>query len=318
MRINLNYDESGKGTAGKSKFLNRLAVQLSCEGHRVTNAPFEKVDVALHSVKVKSVKASVNVLRLDGVYFDTKLDYRKKNQSIRQSFRLADGIVYQSQWAKAMCDRYLGKFDGPTAIILNGADPCFYQLYTKSITTCNYLFFAAARWRSFKRLKDIIESFVLAEIPDSELYVAGDLKKSDVRAEDYKQHRNIKFCGVLNNDKLAYYLKNCTAFLHLSRFDACPNGVVEAVAAKAHTICGNISGTREIVEPSGGTICDIEQPYDMKPIDVYNIPKIDRQKVVCAMWYSIQTSKEINNSHVDIVNISHQYSNFFLQLLMDK
>lgn len=313
MKIYISYTDKNQ-TAGKTKFLKRLAMQFQNDGYYVTNHPHEKVDVGLHRKKIKRGKTKINILRLDGVYFDTRLKWRKKNLSIKQQFKNIDGVVYQSQWAKAMCDKYLGEFDGPTNVILNGANLSFYEQAVPIDVSCKYLFFTSARWRRFKRLKDIIESFIEAGISNSELHIAGDLKSSGLELEDYKKYRigeKIKFCGILNDIQIARYLKRATAFLHLSRFDACPNGVVEAVAAKTRVICGNITGPKEIVEPSGGIICDIEESYDMEPVDVYKVPFIDKQKVIDAMWKAIRARKSITNNHVDIANISCQYYDFF-------
>lgn len=315
MKLYLEYLNGDNPISGKTKFFWRLAAQFKEEGHELFSDPKKRVDIAIHNVTVRPVNAAFNIVRLDGICFDTRLNYKQKNMKIRDNLKKADGVVYQSHWAKAMCDKYIGVFKGPTAVIFNGADPAFYDSVEPRQMSCLNLFFAASRWRIFKRLEDIIESFIFADVPDSVLCIAGDTRKSGMDIGKYRHHDNIVLCGVLDDYGLATYLRRSTAFLHLSRYDACPNSVVEAIAAKTHVICGNVAGTREIVELSGGSVCCLEDPYDMEPVDVYHdLPCISKTNVASAMWDAIEFPVEISNEHVDIANISRQYQNFFRQL----
>lgn len=312
MNIYVKYSDERVITAGKAKFLKRLAAQLFSLGYNITNQESQRVDVALHNIKInKKIKSQINILRLDGICFDSKLNYKNKNLRMQQNLKLADGVVYQSQWAESMCDKYLGKFDGPTAVIFNGADPEFYNETKALELPYDHLFFTSSRWRAFKRLTDTIESFIFANIPNSALYVAGDIEKSAINEKLYANWGNVNFLGTLNDEEIAFCLKRADAFLHLSRFDACPNGVVEAIASGTNVICGNISGTREVVELSGGIVCDIEEPYNMEPVDVYNVPPIDKSVVIQALWNSINYQTEIYNDHVNIRNVADQYYQFF-------
>ncbi len=306
---------SEKTTDGKTLFCNRLGDELIRRRVRVSGDPNKKADIAINVINIKPNKAPIQLVRFDGVYFDTQTSYINKNRILSESMRKADGIIYQSEFSKVMCDKYLGVPSCPSQIILNGADPNFYERARPIKRRHKHIFFAMSRWRNFKRLTDTIESFLLADIDDSILYIAGGLSRSGIDLKKYGHHRKLKFLGQINQKIAASYLKVSTAFLHLSWFDSCPNGVVEAVAAGVPVICGNIGGTKEIVGPSGGYVCEIDKPYRLEPVDVYNPPPIDRKKVARKIMDCIKYPPEIIYDHVDIKRVGSLYLKFLREFV---
>lgn len=297
------YSKGSTRTDGKTLFCNRLGDALEDEGILVTGDPEQDVDVSLNVVHVKHQNSPMKVLRLNGVCFDLDKNYRAKNQKMICALCRADKVVYQSQFARQMCDQFLGEFDGPSRVILNGA-PCVQADVERGRD-----FVAAARWRRFKRLEETIDSFLLAGLNDSKLYVAGGLEKSGVNPDKYKSCSNVVFLGHVDQKGLKRYLSRAAGFLHLSWFDACPNGVVEAVALGVPVICGNVGGTKEVVGPSGGFVCDIDEPYDFTPVRVYDPPSIDLGIVADAIHRCVDGCC-VSNGHIDICDVADQYRRF--------
>lgn len=298
---------------GKSLFCNRLGMEIVSRGYFVTGDESVNVDVSLNVVQLKHDRSDIKVLRLDGVCFDLKKDYKSKNLKLRQSLLRADGVIYQSRFSKSMCDKFLGESISPNKIIYNGADLSFYDKIKPAKVRYKNVYVAISRWRIFKRLKETIECFLEAAVDNSVLYIAGDIKDSSVNPKDYC-FDNIIFLGEIDQRTLASYLKIAKASIHLSWFDSCPNSVVEAVAAKVPVICGNISGPREIVGPSGGYCCITDDFYDYSAVDVYNPPAILKQDVVTAIRLCAELRSNIKNSHVDIKHVADKYMNFFENL----
>lgn len=254
-----------------------------------------------------------NVLRLDGVYIRDWPEYnwRKQNKPIKVSFDAADGIIYQSNFSKVLCEKYLGKTRAPHAVIYNGADPEDYK--PVSSKGCRPFFLAVANWRIFKRLGDTIESFLLADLRDTDLVIVGDVVEAGIgdKLEKYRKNPRIRFLGELSQEKLIPYYVSCIALVHISWIDNCPNSVVEAICAGKPVICGNVGGTKEIVQESEGLVLDIDEDYDLEPINLYEPPSIPRNLVVEAMHSCIHGVFNISNTHVDIRNIAVNYLNFF-------
>ena len=96
-------------------------------GHNieVDSDPSRKYDVALHVInKENNIIARKHIIRLDGIYFDTTCRLGDSANSLIQEHRNeCDGVIYQSKFSEKMCNKYLGKFNGPSTIIHNGDDP---------------------------------------------------------------------------------------------------------------------------------------------------------------------------------------------------
>jgi glycosyltransferase involved in cell wall biosynthesis len=315
MRIYIERYSDKEHFDGKSLFCNRLGRELSSRGILVTGNDGMSVDVSLNIVKLKHERSDIKVLRLDGVCFDRQVNFRRKNLELRKSARGADGVIYQSQFSKSMCDTFLGVACCPHTIIYNGADLKFYEDVRPAKVNHKNVFLAVSRWRVFKRLEETIQCFVAAGVDDSVLYVAGHLKDSGINAYKYDHTPNVIFLGEVNQKTLASYFKVAKASIHLSWFDSCPNSVVEAVAARVPVICGNIAGPKEIVIPSGGYCCEIDEPYKYNTVDVYNPPPINKDEVITAMRLCAKEELDIMNSHVDIKHIADKYLQFFKSLL---
>ncbi len=304
---------------GKSAFCSRLGHALLSMGVKVTDNPQHEADISLHIIRLKPTKSRIKIVRIDGVWHDTRVDYVKRNKGISESLHKSDAVVYQSQFSSHMGDVFLGKFKGPRAVIYNGADPEFFEKAKPVKVSEKNVFVAFSRWRPHKRLRDIIESFLLANIESSRLLVAGDLSRSGLSDKEQKRYfegcPSISYLGVIDQNRIARYLKIACASIHLCWFDSCPNSVVEAITAKVPVISNNVGGTPELVRLSGGYVCNIDKPYDFKPLDLYHPKPIDRSIIAKAMVKASQKRLPIRNDHVLINEVAKQYLTFMHSLL---
>jgi len=296
-------------STGRHLFCQRLGVAFDDMSIDYTTDIEKPHDVSLHLTKLRcAASASKRVVRFDGVLHNIRDAGR--NKVLRKARKQADGIIYQSKFAKQMCDEYLGKATVPWRIIVNGAP------LSPTVKSRDYVI-TASRWRRHKRLADIVESFLLASPANIKLYVAGDLKQCGVDRKTlarYWSHDNIQYLGVLDPETLHNYVKHARAFIHLCWFDTCPNGVVEAIAAGVPVVCNNVGGTHELVRPSGGIVCDVDKPYDLKPVRLYDPPAVDRAVVASAVTRCCDSDISIMRNHVDISNIAMQYYDFLAEV----
>jgi glycosyltransferase involved in cell wall biosynthesis len=246
------------------------------------------------------------------------MSWVERNKPLKDSLQRADGVIYQSEFCRNICDAYLGEAQCPSAVILNGSDPEYYRDVKPAATYFPKVVIAFARWRPHKRLKDMIESFLLAGVEDSMLVVAGDLSRSGVEMKEleaYFELPNILYVGRLNQSQLAPYIKKAMASLHLCWVDACPNSVVEAIVAGVPVITNNVGGTWEIVGPSGGYILGLDESFDLEPIDLYNPPPIDRELVAHTIRLCLSCCPKISCGHVHIKKAADEYLKFMERIL---
>lgn len=306
--------------SGKTHFCKRLAKALSSLNDvEVTSDLHRTHDISLHAVSIQETRVKARrVLRLDGVWHNTAQDFLAQNEEIRRDMEKADAVVYQSQFSKRIADKYLSPYQGPWEVIFNGADPSFYRSFRPLPKTHEHAFVAHSRWRPHKRLLEVIRSFLLAKIQDSCLYIAGDLSGCGIHPDLLRRcfsAPNIRYLGTLDQEHLAQLLNTCDASIHLCWIDSCPNSVVEAIAAGRPVVTNNVGGTQELVGPSGGFVCAIDEPWDLNPCNLYSPPPIDRAVVAEALRQCAFTPPRISWDHVDIRNIALQYKRFFERVL---
>ena len=300
---------------GKSLFCKRLSQEFIKLGVEVVDGT-QAADISLNVIRIKHHRSKKKLLRIDGVWHDTAKNFRQKNKALSQSIKEADGVVYQSEFARNMADRYLGVAKCPTRVIFNGTDPEIYNIESAKFN--KKVFIAFSKWRPHKRLRDIIKSFLLADIKNSQLLIIGNVDNCGIPKHEFDtliKHKDIEYIGSLPQSKLIPILKGSTASIHLCWFDACPNSVVEAICAGVPVITNNVGGTWEIVAPSGGFVCNVDKPYDLNPVDLYNPPKIDRNLIAQAMIKCAENRPVINNTHVNIKNTAKEYLEFMREIL---
>jgi len=305
-------------STGKGLFLNRLLPELRDLDVEVTNKASSKCDISLHLTTVKKdASFGCNIVRYDGIYHNTSQDYKAINDNIRKKNNRLDAIIYQSRFGQHMVENYIRNSNVLKTVIFNGADPNYFDDVEEAKSDYEINILAFARWRPHKRLKPIIKSFLAAGIPNSNLWIAGDLSQSGIdnkKIKKYFSYDNVNHLGGLSFTNLSRYIKAADAIVHLCWLDWCPNSVVESICASKTVICNNVGGTHEIVGPSNGIVCDIDKHYDCKPVELYHPPKININIVVEALMKSIE-KRDINTTHVDIKNIAKQYKSFFLKAL---
>ncbi len=302
-------------SSGKGFFCRRLGASLETMGCRIVDDA-SSADIQVHNFKIRTKARGLKIVRFAGVNHDVNINYKRSNAPLSTALQACDGVVYQSQHAKRMCDRYLGAARVTSAVIFNGADQAFAARIKPADRLFPVTYIAFSRWRRFKRLPEIIEAFLAAGVPESGLIIAGDVREAGLgkRLRVYKQRKDIVFLGKLSQEALASHLKNCVASIHLSPFEGCPNSVVEALVAGVPVICTNIGGTPEIVGPSGGTVCSLDKPYDGSPVDLKRPPKIDISVAAKAIFDHRQ-SRSVRVDHVRIDVIASKYLDFFKRVL---
>ena len=227
MIINIENSSKDPNTLkGKSLFCNKLAKIFRRQGITIIDDINKYADASINVIRIKHQNSKIKILRLDGIWHDTGKNWKQKNLTIKNDLMRADAVIYQSQYAKQMADKYLGIANKPTAVIFNGGVIQSVRRIKEN------RFIAFSKWRPHKRLQDTIESFLLADIPDCQLVIAGDYKNCGIeitKLHKYLDHPSINYIGSVDQKILNHYLKNTIGSIHLCWFDACPNSVVEAL-----------------------------------------------------------------------------------------
>jgi len=273
-----------KSNSGPNKFTRDLFVKLLNEkGFSLTNQ--EDADVEFCLIQQTSQKKKPMILRLDGIYFNSKQDYDAQNAPIKASYENSDAVIFQSNFNKALTEHWFGKH--PNSHVVHNAyfdklvkDETFKnQLADREIWSC------ASTWRPHKRLVDNVRYFI-KEAPESAIFIiAGSgyteeekLKIQSMAAESNIGDKKIAMLGNVDYNTLRQLYDASSTFVHLAYLDHCPNVVVDAYAHDCKIVCSDSGGTQEI--GSGfKVVCEKDiTPWDFSPIELYSPPEIEFER----------------------------------------
>lgn len=255
-----------KPISGKQKFAILLANEMKQLEVKITN---KNPDINL--VFVKGVrKKCKNIFRLDGIWMNTRINFKKKNKGLHTQMRQCDGVIYQSQFCKKAGDKFLGKVEN-YKVILNGSR--FPGGVNPYIHSRPYIL-TFSRWRPHKRLKETVDGFLESGLSkDFDLLVVG--KKPDYIVKN----DTVKYMGYQSKDLWSIILGSVYT-VHLAYIDWCPNSVVEALVAGKNVLHTSSGGTSEIVRKNGIQVQD--RKWNFKALDLYNPPSLDRAELIKA------------------------------------
>ena len=107
-------------TTGPNHFANKLKKGMESRGHTFGfGQPF---DLQLSFIQVSNRIQNIPLyLRLDGIYFNNKMNFQAQNYMIQMSYEHSAGVIFQTQFNKELIFKYFGEHDN-YSIIRNGAD----------------------------------------------------------------------------------------------------------------------------------------------------------------------------------------------------
>jgi len=259
MRVSLPFKI--KNIGGTATFAQNFSNAAGKQGMRVSNKFSSDFDVLFiitdcslwYPLIAKLLKKKI-VQRLDGVYHPATPAgkwyplYNLKMQIIHNF--LADVVIYQSEFSKLSCETFLGKTGAlQTAIIYNGVDTD--KIPKKTIPRPGDPFpirlITYAKFRRHDQIEPIIESVKLLDPKRFTLDIYGSY--TDNLASLFKNlPENILFQGKKSNEDLLKTLCRYDIFL-FSDQSACPNSVLEALAAGLPVVAFDRGSIPELIKP---------------------------------------------------------------------
>lgn len=300
MRVQFeNVDFSSR--SGPNGFGLKLARQLSSLGHEVTG---DMPDVQLTFIQGMNTFRP-NVLRLDGIYFNSAQAWQEMNAPIRASYEFADAVIVQSEFDRRLTETYFGCHPN-THVIRNGTDTQLIRSIPAALVggrPREAVWMCASAWRPHKRLSDCIKLFLEMSRPNDVLLVAGKDAGQNIDP-DIPLSSRIVLLGDLPWDHLVSCMKSSGHFIHLAWLDHCPNVVIDARAAGCRIYCSSAGGTAEIAGENAVVVR--EEEWDMQPTRLYEPPRIDFSNiaVITGNPYFARIS-----ANVDISPVAQLYIN---------
>lgn len=341
------YSHQGPGI-----FLTRLQKALEKRGCFSLEEPDYWIQLSFQPLpdwireRQKAGKTKV-VVRMDGCYCDryhkirkpfvlqvpvlddwySAKTNRKKNAKIRENLLAADDIVYQSEFSRAISQRFVTP--APLGhIIYNGIDleefsPEGPQHDIRVPGVVNIL--VSHSFRPYHRLHDsfrILGHLVHGTRQAYHLHILGSddgisfaYARQMADGLSLREGLHYTFHGKKHHDELPSIYRACDLMLNLSYWDSCPNVVIEALACGLPVVGVNYGGVAELVNPSGGLLVDESIPFTWLPHrDFERMPKAPGEKYAQAVIQMQTQLKEASSrarvmaiKRFDIEKVCDQY-----------
>jgi glycosyltransferase involved in cell wall biosynthesis len=217
----------------------------------LTNDVFPKEFVKLSLPKIK---------RMDGIYFQN--EYKNRNLSLNDSAKIADHVIFISEFSKNSLYKLYGEIKNHT-VILNQCDPMIFFPIKKKRELKTFIA-AATHWdREEKRLDALLE---FSKMDNNLIYLIGTCGK--------KLPNNVKSLGYISNPvDIAITFQNVDAMVCFSYKDACPKTVVQGVACGLPVLYADSGGLPEIVSVGVGIKDNKEICFENRQ------PSLDREEI---------------------------------------
>ena len=310
MRIQLNNLDLSS-SSGPNCFGTCLARAFFEMGHEVV---FDSnADVSLVFIERTGEKLCDKVVhRLDGIWSSQK-DFEQKNRNIKQTYVLADAVVFQSEFDKGVITKLFGE-PKQSVVIHNGTDatPIREHKFTgleRIRQEHDIVYSCSAMWHTQKRLRENVELFkhLRSLSPDKKscLIVLGTVDNQQ-NYDLLRADTGIFYAGCQSLDVCLEVYAMSTYFIHSAWCDHCPNTVIHALSQETPVICASSGGTKEIVKDFGIVLQEeneLEHGYfdwDLPP--TLNVKQIKQLPDVKSL-----------GSHVDvsIKNVAKKYVELF-------
>lgn len=258
-----------------------------------------------------SDRRSRSIHRADGVYFDTlKSGGTGMNKRIGLSINRSTGVVYQSRFSKDMCKSIAKARNGNCKIIYNGMDSSVYNRVSVDKLGYDKLLVACATWRPLKRPLAIAKGFLKANVSNAGLVMIGPIESRD-KVRDPRIH----YVGKCKTEDTLSFYKSADAVIHISRMDACPNVVVEALCAGVPVIGNNVGGTAELIKDDG-VIVDIDpvMPKPYKRFEMRKPESVNKRLIAQGIHDCLGKKWDIHRPELEMSFCADQYYDFFKQV----
>lgn len=182
------------------------------------------------------------VHRLDGL-----MKLYNKTTDTRQDIavnlnKIADGTVFQSNWAKEKFIEYGFNSSRPNTAIINASDPNIFYPSTNYKREKTILISTSASNninKGFDDLKFLDENLDFSQYDFT--FVGNSLYK----------FKNIKMIPLVSTPKVAEELRKADIFISGVRNEACSNSIIEALTCNVPVIAKNSGSNPELVEGNG-------------------------------------------------------------------
>ena len=193
------------------------------------------------------------------------------NHPMAEMLRLADFVVYQSDFCRVSADRFLGTAQCPAAVCLNPVDlASFAPAPEPPAPDCWRLLTAGTHYQPWRVLEPLETLCRLRDAGQpAHLTIAGALRwphaEAQVREAIVRQNlaAAVSLRPAFNQQEAAALYRGAHVLLHPKYHDPCPTVVIEALACGLPVVGSRSGGLPELVGEDGGELIEVPLSWDV-------------------------------------------------------
>jgi len=328
---------NARGVGGPASFNEKLVIGLKNLGVETTydlsQPKIEAVLVIAGSrhldTLTKLKKRGIPIIqRLDGMNWTHRRRYTGLKHFLRSEVnnwilqyirtRLADRIIYQSEFSREWWQRIYGKAPVPDTVIYNGVDLDQYKPTEVKIRQDSLRVVVVEGHiqngleLGLRNAVAGLDSYSELTGQPVEMMIAGEVPQN-IRHEMMRGSRiQFEWVGILPRPEIARRERLADLFFSAEPNPACPNAVIEAMASGLPVAAYESGAIRELVDDR----CGILAPYGG---DIWKLEPADSYRMALRLKNSVDRFAEMGQSarrtaeeHFDLGQMTRQYRQVIL------
>ncbi|MBX4206181.1 glycosyltransferase family 4 protein [Candidatus Parcubacteria bacterium] len=186
------------------------------------------------------------------------LDVVARVNGLFTPMRLADFVVYQTEFTKRCTEKFLGRIRTPSAVLINPVDTEKFRPAEAPLPEDPFVILMAGNhFESEERMKISLGAvrLVREQGVNAKLLITGR-PEHDIREEWIEQ------TGAFTQDEAPALYRKAHLLLHLKYLDPCPTNVLEALATGLPVVGQANGGMPELVGDSAGILLPAPEDFD--------------------------------------------------------
>lgn len=214
------------------------------------------------------------VLNQNGVFYPAWYggDWRGRNEEMARAYHAADHVLWQSEFCRRAAERFLGQRRGPGEILPNAVDvDRFAPAALRTERPFRFLLTGRIDAHQGYRLERAAQGLAEARRQglDAELLAAGVFDPA--LAAKLAGQPGVILRGPYTPGEAPALYREADAYVTLTHQDACPTGVIEALASGLPVVHADTGGVPELVGPAGVAVATGEDWEEQRVPDVARV-----------------------------------------------
>lgn len=192
------------------------------------------------------------------------------NRPMAELRRLADFVVYQSEFCRESAERFLGPVETPSCVLFNPVDLGEFSPAPRPPAVDEWRLLAAGTHYQPWRVLDPIEAARLLRDAGRKvrLTIAGELRWPNAQQEVASAIARaglgdaVTLRGAFTQAEAVRLFHDAHVMLHPKYHDPCPTIVIEALACGVPVVGSRSGGMPELVGDDGGVLIDVPLSWD--------------------------------------------------------